>query len=135
MPTRKDKDVKAFKHSEAHCYTAMSRAADEGGGAVMRDHVLEIAAALVDASIGYFSARSALMTAQRYLDGETTDWSERCLACFGGDLRQMVKSDLRQWANAQEERKRRVREFVKRTKDADWADATTASMFYPTTMV
>lgn len=99
----------------------------------LRMNAEEIAAALVEASIGYFTARVALAVAERYLAGETADFSERCLACFGGDLRKMVETDLRYWRSLSEERKAQARLVVGKTKDWNWVEAATLSMLYPTT--
>lgn len=94
--------------------------------------VVEIAAALIEASIGYHTARSALRHAQECLEGGETCWCERCLCCFGGDLQKAVSADLRYWERVSEERKQQVRLILQRTKDWDWAEATTLSMMYPT---
>lgn len=93
---------------------------------------LEIAAAVLEASIGYHTARSALMHVERYLAAETVCACERCLSCFKGKLREGVERDLRYWQSISEERRRRAREFLKATKDANLLEAMTASMLYPT---
>lgn len=94
--------------------------------------VVEIAAALLEASIGYHTARSAFRHAQDYLDDVRACWCERCLCCFRGDLRKAVSADLRYWECVSDERKQRARFIVQRTKDWKWVEATTLSMLYPT---
>ena len=98
----------------------------------MDSEMLEIAAALVEGSIGFYTGRAALLTAERFLSGAETDGSERCVACYGGDLKRMVSADLRYFNGISDERKRAAREFVLATKDWNWLEATTASLLHPT---
>lgn len=92
----------------------------------------EIAAALVEASVGYYNARGALLEAEAYLRGEKASGSERCLACYKGDLRAMVEADLRYWNGLTEGRKARVRAIVEATKGWSWPEATALSLAWPT---
>jgi hypothetical protein len=52
-------------------------------------------AAMVDGSIGYHSPQSAKMLIESALNGETKDACERCLACYKGNLLDMIESDVR----------------------------------------
>lgn len=92
----------------------------------------EIAAALVDASLGYHTAESALRHAEDYLTDETTCWCERCLALYGGDLRRSVEDALRCWAGVPDDRKAKVRRFVRVMNGRPWIEQVTASLRYPT---
>lgn len=88
--------------------------------------------ALVDASIGYFMPSHAALVVERFERGETECWAERCIACFGGDLRRMVESDRRFWAGLREERREGVRDFVRQAMELDGQRQGTLSLMFPT---
>ncbi len=54
-----------------------------------------LVAAMVEGSIGYHTPRHAEILIERAISGETKDWCERCDACFGTDLFEMIKYDIR----------------------------------------
>lgn len=92
----------------------------------------EAVCALVDGSIGYFAPAIAGRVVEDYERGETRNACERCLACFGGDLRRMVEADLRYWRVLREARKEGVRAFVRQVADLDGLEQSTAGLLYPT---
>ena len=92
----------------------------------------ETVCALVDASIGYFTPRQAALVVEAYERGETEDACERCLACFGGDLRKMVDADRRTWSRLPENRKDGVREYVSQVTELDGPRQETLGLMYPT---
>jgi hypothetical protein len=49
-----------------------------------------LVAAMVEGSIGYHTPRHAEILIERAISGETKDWCERCYACFGRDLFEMI---------------------------------------------
>jgi|SRR5659263_64611 len=52
-------------------------------------------AAMVEGSIGYHTPRHAERLVERALSGKTVDWCERCDACVGRDLFEMINYDIR----------------------------------------
>ena len=92
----------------------------------------ETVCALVEASIGYFTPRQAALVVEAYERGEAENACERCLACFGGDLRRMVESDRRYWSRLPERRKDGVREYVRQVMELDGPRQETLGLMYPT---
>jgi len=98
----------------------------------------EIAAALVDASLGYHTAESALLHAERYLritqgfEDSFLCGCERCLTLYSGDGLRAVEDALRWWESVPEGRKERVRRLVRVTRGRPWIEQVTASLLYPT---
>jgi len=92
-------------------------------------------AALVDASLGYYVPESAEIAIRNFLRGHDTDYCERCLACYGGDLVKMLHHDFDYFLEAERinpERVQRVIEYVKQLKEADFVTQETAGLMYPT---
>jgi hypothetical protein len=54
-----------------------------------------LVAAMVEGSIGYHTPRHAEVLIERALSGQTKDYCERCDACFGTDLFEMINYDIR----------------------------------------
>src|SRR5665811_1406144 len=54
-----------------------------------------LVAAMVEGSIGYHTPKHAEILIEKALRGETVDWCERCDACFGRDLFEMINYDIR----------------------------------------
>jgi hypothetical protein len=52
-------------------------------------------AAMVEGSIGYHTPKHAEILIEKALRGETVDWCERCDACFGRDLFEMINYDIK----------------------------------------
>ncbi len=88
--------------------------------------------ALVESSIGYFTPAAAALALDAYDQGETRSASERCLACYGGDLRKMVEADLAYWAVISEEQRKRTRREVRALMGSDFLTQMTASLMWPT---
>jgi hypothetical protein len=53
-----------------------------------------LVAAMVEGSIGYHTPRHAEVLIERALSGQTRDYCERCDACFGTDLFEMINYDV-----------------------------------------
>src|SRR5437879_8141697 len=90
-----------------------------GAARLMAENLFELTCAIVSGSIGYFSPNGARRVAERYLAGETRDWSERCLTLYGCDLRRMVEADVRYWNGWSEERREQVRTWVRAVSPLD----------------
>lgn len=53
-----------------------------------------VVAAMVEGSIGYHTPKHAGILIENALSGKTIDWCERCDACFGTDLFEMINYDI-----------------------------------------
>ena len=69
-------------------------------------------AAVVDGSIGYYSPVGARHVVQDFLAGHKQCCSERCLACFGGDMAKMVRNDLERFLYVEEHQPERAARVV-----------------------
>ncbi len=54
-----------------------------------------LVAAMVEGSIGYHTPKHAEILIEKALCGEIVDWCERCDACFGRDLFEMINYDIK----------------------------------------
>lgn len=88
-------------------------------------------AALVDGSIGYHTVDHAERIIQRFRDGETIDYCERCAACYGADLTLMLTHDVVRFSRIEESRQNAVIEYVESMRNRDYMDQLTGSMLYP----
>ena len=98
----------------------------------MAENLFELTSAIVSGSIVYFSPSGARRVAERYLAGKTRDWSERCTALYGSDLRRMVEADVRHWTGIGEERREQVRTWVRAVSQIDAIGQTAAGLMFPT---
>jgi len=95
-------------------------------------------AAMVDGSIGYHSPRGAKRLIENALQGETKDWCERCAACFGGDLMEMIGCDVMRMEYLEEhspEKVKRLIETAKKISGLSEEQQSTISLMYPTMLV
>jgi hypothetical protein len=92
-------------------------------------------AAMVEGSIGYHSLRSARVLIESALNGETRDACERCLACYRGNLLDMIESDVSAMrfleTNIPEKADRLVKS-MQQMGNLTLMQEMTASMMYPT---
>lgn len=93
--------------------------------------------ALVDGSIGYHTPKHAEIIIDRFLEGEETDWCERCDACFNRDLKLMLTHDIHHLLYIEEERKEQYQRVLKKmeifiAENADSSIVSSVSMMYPT---
>lgn len=92
-------------------------------------------AAMVEGSIGYHSPKHAKRIIEEALEGKTEDYCERCMACYGGDLFNMIESDIRDMEYLEEKvpkRYARILETVKAISSLDAEGQQTAGLMYPT---
>jgi hypothetical protein len=92
-------------------------------------------AAIVDGSIGYYTPLSARMVVKAFLKGATKCWSERCIACFKGDLEVMLMDDFQRFLHLEEiqpDRVPRILNYCKEWERVDTDPLSTISMLYPT---
>jgi hypothetical protein len=94
-------------------------------------------AAMVEGSIGYHSPKHARIVIERALAGETKDYCERCMACFGTDILAMIESDVKRMERLEEkspERFKRVMDTVKQITGLTPEQQQIAGLMYPTTV-
>ncbi len=94
-----------------------------------------LVAAMVEGSIGYHSPPGARRLIEGALAGETKDYCERCLACFKGDLLQMIESDIEGMRCVEEKNPKkfkRVMDAVRQIASLDAQGQTAAGLMYPT---
>ena len=92
-------------------------------------------AAMVDGSIGYHSPQSARRLIESALKGETRDACERCIACYKGNLLDMIESDvggMRFLEKHHPEKIGRIIQIVQQLNNLTQIQQMTASMMYPT---
>jgi hypothetical protein len=95
-------------------------------------------AAMVEGSIGYHSPRSAKMLIESALNGEINDACERCLACYKGNLLDMIESDVRGMRFMEQnlpENASRLVQAMSRLSTLTPLQEMTFSMMYPTSGV
>jgi len=91
--------------------------------------------AMVEGSIGYHSPKHARHIIEEALDGQTQDYCERCMACYGCDLFKMIESDIRDMEYLEEKvpvRYASVLETAKAISSLDAEGQQTAGLMYPT---
>lgn len=88
--------------------------------------------AMVEGSIGYHTPKHALRLINEFKSGETTDWCERCDACFNCDLIQMMYFDISTFDWMEPEKANRIVAVM--TEILGWDDLAqmSVSMAYPT---
>lgn len=91
-----------------------------------------LVAAMVDGSIGYHSPKGAKQLINMALAGGTRDACERCLACFGGDLLEMIEFDVRGFSHVSEARADRLVKFVQAAGNLTPIQEMGLSAMYPT---
>jgi hypothetical protein len=92
-------------------------------------------AAMVEGSIGYHSPPGARKLIERALAGETRDYCERCLACFKGDLLQMIECDIDGMKYIEEKNPKkfkRVMDAAKQIASLSPEQQMTVGLMYPT---
>jgi hypothetical protein len=92
-------------------------------------------AAMVEGSIGYHSPRGAKMLIEMALNGETRDACERCLACYKGNLLDMIESDIRCMRSLETnlpENASRLVQSMQRMSNLTQIQEMTFSTMYPT---
>lgn len=94
-----------------------------------------LVAAMIEGSIGYHSPPGARRLIEGALAGETKDYCERCLACFKGDLLQMIECDIegmRYIEKKNPKKFKRVMEAIKQIASLSAEGQTVAGLMYPT---
>ncbi len=94
-----------------------------------------LVAAMVEGSIGYHSPKHARHIIEEALEGQTKDYCERCMACYGCDLFKMIESDVRDIEYLEEKvpkKYARVMEVVKAISGMDAEGQQCAGLMYPT---
>jgi hypothetical protein len=92
-------------------------------------------AAMVEGSIGYHSPPGARKLIEGALTGETRDYCERCLACFKGDLLQMIDHDVKGMQYIEEKNPakfKRVMEAVRQISGMIQEQQMIIGLMYPT---
>lgn len=92
-------------------------------------------AAMVEGSIGYHTPRHADIIIDNALSGKTRDYCERCDACFGTDLYEMINYDTGLMLHIEDrdpEKVTRLIETVKIISGMNSEAQTTISLAYPT---
>lgn len=96
---------------------------------------LWLVAVMVESSIGYHTPRHTEIMIERALTGETIDWCERCDACFGRDLFEMINYDIRIMPFLEDrdaEKASRLIDTVKIISEMTGEAQSSVSMAYPT---
>jgi len=92
-----------------------------------------LVAAMVEGSIGYHSPPGARRLIEGALAGETKDYCERCLACFKGDLLQMIESEGMRCVEEKNQKKfKRVMDAFRQIASLNAQGQTAAGLMYPT---
>lgn len=91
-----------------------------------------VIAALIDGSIGYHTPTHARRLIEDVKNEETFDACERCLACFKGDLLEMVSHDIRCFALMSPSRRERLISSVRQFDKLTPVQEMTFSLMYPT---
>jgi hypothetical protein len=94
-----------------------------------------LVAAMVEGSIGYHTPRHAEILIERALSGETKDWCERCDACFGTDLFEMINYDVGLMLRLEDRdaaKAARLIDTVKRIAGMSSEAQSSVSLAYPT---
>ncbi|MFA7206305.1 MAG: hypothetical protein WC102_08260 [Saccharofermentanales bacterium] len=94
-----------------------------------------VIAALIDGSIGYHTYNDAKRLIQSYKDGETEDWCERCMACYGCSLIHMMYSDVHRMFINEEHCPNLIAPLLNRVKSMSIlndSDSMMVSLAYPT---
>lgn len=94
-----------------------------------------VIAAMVEGSIGYHTPKHARMLINKALEGGTKDWCERCDACFGTDLFEMICFDIGLMKRMEErlpDKAARLVEAVKAISKMSDEAQMSVSLAYPT---
>jgi len=91
-----------------------------------------IIAAMVYASLGYFSPKTAEGTLNWYLKGHKFGGCERCLALWKGDLEKMLLDDIAVFESISKEKQEKMIKMVKALLKRDLAENMTFSAMFPT---
>ncbi len=91
-----------------------------------------VVAAMIEGSIGYHSPGHARCLIKNIREGETSDWCERCIACFKGDPLAMVKHDIHGFMHVSQEKVTRLVKAVPQLETMSSAQQMAFSLRYPT---
>jgi hypothetical protein len=103
--------------------------------AAMEKPMSWMVAALVEGSLGYHSPAGARRTVESYRAGERRNYSERCLAMYGGDLEPMIIHDVALFKEIEKhdpERARRIIQFAERVQKLPEEEQIGVGLLYPT---
>ena len=92
-------------------------------------------AALIDGSIGYYSADSARLALRNFAEGADECWSERAMACFEGSMLKMLSHDLGGMLLIEQRCPEKARKLValgRHLLALDSIDQTTVGLVWPT---
>lgn len=91
-----------------------------------------VVAAMIEGSIGYHSQAHARRIIENVKKGETEDYCERCIACFGRDLLAMVKHDIDGFKHVSPAKVERLAKAVQQLERLSDVQQMTFGLMYPT---
>ncbi|MDG6995602.1 MAG: hypothetical protein JRN52_06750 [Nitrososphaerota archaeon] len=77
-----------------------------------------VVAALVDGSIGYYTAQSARIVVEEFKRGETENYSERCIALYKCNLLSEMVHDIKYFQRREESDQKGAQKLIKRVQES-----------------